>query len=1774
MPEITGDARLYSAGVLVSSAVSIVGKTLKSGQFDNITVAAGGVAIANEVDANAQIVASTGGSASRTTVGSNGALHIYSGGSVRDTRVKQSGYLGIGNGALASNTYIDYAGALTVWGGGVVNSNTIDTYGAIILSSGAKAEYSVINSLGGLHVYSGAVASNTTVNQGGFFGVGLGATTFSTTVGYAGELKVWGGGVVSENTIDTWGAIILLSGARADSTVINSLGGLHVYSGAEAFNTTVKQGGFFGVGDGATTYNTSVGYAGELKVWGGGIVNSNTIDTYGAIILLSGASANSTTILANGGLHIYDGAVAVNTVIDEGATLGVGLGGYLSQVTQRQNSNLVFYEGAMLGGANSFEGSITVMGGINAASSVIELNLSNRLPDMTACIDNVDMIYGASYKVKVDKSQTAGIYTLSSNAGAFNQSVTISLEGSETTVSVGQVTALGTLQFALYKSGAALCFSVGHLETPQYVKFYKNWNLVQSVPSAAGWTIGAAQTADFVDAAGGSISNFTVEAGGTVALSLGGTANTIQVNGGNFETTRSATATNITIANGYVTAASSGVASQTTVESGSLIVEHGGRAFHNTARNNGWIAASSHGYAQDNAVESGGYAQVKEYGILDQTVLRNQGTMLVSRNGVASNTTVTSGALMRLYQDGRAEGVTLQGTGGVVEVDCGATVNNLSFVSGAAGLTAELGSGTNINGTSSGVPFAIVDGKVSGLNWSGHVINVSSGIDLFLNLHAGGLVEASVLSAGHIQVSAGAAANNNQLHYYAQLNVSAGGTATGNTADSEAEIYVCGGRLFSTTINQDGYVWVSSEGIAAHTVVNSGGRFDIGSSWIADGSQGPVSRGGNGGFASDTTVNSGGYFQVISGTSSTMTHVCNGGTMFVDTGKADNIQVDAGAGLYVKYTGVVSDVTMSGGETHVYRAGKIASITMNAGEIHATSDCDPHEQDLPKDRPKFISSAALYRDGAAIQSAVIGGGALFLSAGAAAESVRMSDGITYLVGGEVQQLQQTGGSLIASQGRIGSWEMSVSGYGEVQSCTVSSVKVQGTFVVSSGADVNITGTLGATQLYLHGGSVNSWTVGEGCHCEMKGGTLGGAAVTGNGTLVMSAGQITSPLRQTGGQIHLRGGQVSQLQQTSGSVVVSSGSVGTWTMSGVSCYGEVRNGTVSVAAAQGTLKVISGASVNITQTPGAAQLYLSGGSVNSWTVGNGGYCEMTGGTLGSAAVTGSGTLVMSAGQIASPLQVTGGQTHLRGGQISQVRQTSGSVLVSSGTVSAWTMSGNGWYGEVGNGVVSSLAVSGGGALHVKAGQVNSLTQGANQTDLHIYGGTVNAWTMGANCYGAVHGGTVSSVNAQGTLLVSSGASVNAIQTLGIATLYLSGGTVGSLTAGNGGFCEMTGGSLGSAAVTGSGVLHMTAGRITSLNQGANQTDLHIYGGTVNAWTMGANCYGAVHGGVVSSVQAQGNLVVDAGSVNTVQTLGTANLHLSGGSVGSWSFGSGCYCEITGGTLGSASVSGSGVLVMSAGQITSLTQGANQTNLRVNGGAVNAWTMGASCYGAVYGGSVGSCSVGGILEIASAASVANAKVIGGGRLALNASTNLSGSLVFDLSGLNGNDTVMVQNLNNNTCGTTAYSIALSTGQATGTYQLASGTAGFAKTVSITVNGASAGSIGVGGTFTYGTMTGTLALEGGTGNLRLDIGSTLSGPLSGMAPVSSSAPLGGDLPAYDDGDGSYSAASERFTDMLDFDADPGAGSLAGSLLADPAGSLFGNDTEKTVSPLFALA
>ena len=403
---------LLKGNFLVSSSTVINDQTLSGSGNNQMRVASGGKVQNTIINSSGSLYISAGGSASQTTINAGGALHVYSGAKVINTTVNRGGYLGIGNGAVAEQNTIGTYGSLTVWGGGAVKTNTINSRGAIILSKGAAANDTVINPGGALHVYSGASASKITVNAGGYLGIGNGAVATETTIANGGSLTVWGGGVVNTNTINSRGAITLSKGAVANDTVINPGGALHVYSGAKTSKTTVNAGGYLGIGNGATASGTTIANGGSLTVWGGGVVNTNTINYRGKIILSSGAVARNTTQLAGGELHIYRGAVASDSVIKTGAHLGIGGGGKVHCTSEEYGAKMIFYSGAVLSGENQWGGTVSVLGKLEAQGAFISLDITNRKGSDSAIIDNIGLIYGASWGINLAEDQQLGKYIL------------------------------------------------------------------------------------------------------------------------------------------------------------------------------------------------------------------------------------------------------------------------------------------------------------------------------------------------------------------------------------------------------------------------------------------------------------------------------------------------------------------------------------------------------------------------------------------------------------------------------------------------------------------------------------------------------------------------------------------------------------------------------------------------------------------------------------------------------------------------------------------------------------------------------------------------------------------------------------------------------------------------------------------------------------------------------------------------------------------------------------------------------------------------------------------------------------------------------------------------------------------------------------------------------------------------------------------------------------------------------------------------------------------
>ena len=1256
-------AFLYSSGTIIENKNHLVNNLLQSGGNDCININAGGTVIGTTILAGGSQFVFAGGSASATVISSGGGLHVSSGAKIKDTIVNQSGFLGIGDGAIASITHVRDVGELTVWGGGYVEANTIDTWGAILLSSGAKAYSTTVNAQGGLHVYSGAVASNTTVNQGGVMGVGLGATIYETTIGSA-NLTIYGGGVAHSNTINRQGNIILSSGALTVDTVINSKGGLHVYAGAVASNTTVKQDGFFGVGYGATVYNTSIGYAGALTVWGGGLVEVNTIDTWGAIILSSGAVANSTTILANGGLHIYDGATAFTTTVEEGATLGIGSGGTVHNLKGNYGASLVFYEGAFLRGEGNFAGSVTVNGLLDAAGSSICFTLDDRSSSDDAILNDITLVQGASYSVKISDFLQEGSYKLAGNAGSFTGGITIvdTTSNLQTSLQLNSSVQLGNHTFNLSTVNDILTLTVGANEQFTGYQLYTVAGTKTGEGSTANaLSIGTGCAGQILLVSNGQLTNTNILAGGAAIGAKNAVLSTVQINQGTLQVRTGAKANNVTVDSfGYLIVEKNGGATNVILnKEGRLSIESGGTVTDIT--DGGHLGIGSGGSAVRVNQLSGTYLNVLSKGTLRDAVIQGGAATVVHGKGKGEEILVSSGGILRLYESGFVNNVEVL-KGGTLEMDYGASAAGVVLDSNAAGLTVNIDKNTILTGTSAGSAFAVSNGVLSGFDWKASTFALSSCTELFFFLGEGAQAVSNTFSAGHIQVSSGGVSYANDMHYYAQLNVYSGGTASGNILDSEAEMYVMGGSAADTIINSGGYAWISSEGIASNTIINFSGHLNIGSEWVLD--HETEIQGGKGGSAYNTTVNRGGFFEILSGTSASMTTVHAGGNMIIDASISDDILLTGpGAGLHLHYGGSAKDVTVkSGGAICVYRNGFLTDLDLQNGLLTVTGDIMPITPG--KNYEKFVSSSIIYQTpGSASNLTLHKNATVNILSGATVTSVVNSGGAIALgqtKGGTLKQYEMTSGNLTVYSGALLEDAGIKGGYVTIYSGGKGkNIKVTGgSFQIKTGAAVEnlsidssayidltlndktlLAGNVSGRAFQTKNGVLENYTNLTGCLLKLENkGKVSGTIVENGGYIYISSGaQASNTVIKENGVLTVYSGGLAKGGSCYGHAYINGGSLQDMTIQ-TGAYAHISSGAtgnqLTISSGAGIYCYSGGRLTDLTLTAGAAGM-ITNGTTDKLNM-QGGYLTLSGGTL-KGAVIHSGAIL--AGSQAVTLQDT-------------------------------------------------------------------------------------------------------------------------------------------------------------------------------------------------------------------------------------------------------------------------------------------------------------------------------------------------------------------------------------------------------------------------------------------------------------------------------------------------------------------------------------------------------
>ena len=381
----------------------------------------------------------------------------------------------------------------------------------------------------------------------------------------------------------------------------------------------------------------------EYIVSSGEVSSGIVLNSYDSMTVFDGGTADNTTVNSAGKITISSGGVAENTTLNSRGGMNVSDGG-------TANSTVVASRGSMY-----------VSVGGTANSTVVS--------------------YGGNFYLSrggtaADTSvSSGGRFTVLSGGTACDTTV----NGSGRIV----VSSGGTAMGIIVSNGGLLDFAVA----PD--------TLIAGTSGGVAFEIG-----------NGQVSGYTVNAGDTLSVSSGGTADSVTINGGIMyvDTTgtiknttlnggtvyiyNEAIATNITVSSGTFSVGDRGVVntvivssggsldvfregivSSASVSGGKLTVSSGGIMSHAEVFSKGQLIVFSLGQLNSATVFSGGSLQVSSGGAVTDTAV-SSGDLHVFTGGLANSTTVNSGGRVILESEGTVNHATVC-AGGTLKVESG-----------------------------------------------------------------------------------------------------------------------------------------------------------------------------------------------------------------------------------------------------------------------------------------------------------------------------------------------------------------------------------------------------------------------------------------------------------------------------------------------------------------------------------------------------------------------------------------------------------------------------------------------------------------------------------------------------------------------------------------------------------------------------------------------------------------------------------------------------------------------------------------------------------------------------------------------------------------------------------------------------------------------------------------------------------------------------------------------------------------------------------------------
>ena len=757
--------------------------------------------------------------------------------------------------------------------------------GIVAVPSGVSSTGLYLIQEGILQVLDGGWAQDIGLAEGGQTFVSGGGILYLCTVSSGGTATVMMGGYAQDVTVENGGLYLVSSGGTAHKSLLMSGGTQIVRAGEMAASVTVENGGVLHVSSGGYARNPVISLGGVAYAWANALIDNAQIS--GTLEVNANAAANSVSILDGGKLAVLTGGYAYEAKISSGGTLDISSGGRANYASVYEGGAVMVSAGASCINATISGGAVTLAGAVVPDDPEAEIIPGGFASNTTLNSGGSLIVSSGATATKV--TENGGYVYVAEDADVTFTPNTFSglvLSDASATVHAGTTATDTTVN-----SGGRLDVSSGGTATNIYASAGARLNLtVASDTYIQGSFDGTAF--EMKDAL---ISGYTVNTGGKLYVSSGGTATNTTVNSwGYLFVSSGGTANNTTVnSRGWLYVSSGGTASITVINSGYLYVLSAGTATNTTVNSGGYMYVSSGGTANNTTVNSNGILHVSSGGVMNSTTV-NEGVLFELSNGVtADHTTINEEGELRIYSGGTANSTTVN-FGGRMNVFSGGTVTGIIENGGYVNVPSDANV-VFVSNMFSGLVLSYTSATVhSGTTATDTSVNFKG----YLHVYSGGVTDVTTVNdRGTFLVSSGGVANSTTLNDGGRLFVSSGGTATNTTVNSWGYLFVSsGGTANNTTVNSGGYMYVSSGGTATEIKENGGYVYvaaDADVTFIPNSfSDLILSRASatihSGTTATDNTVNDGGRLFVSSGGTATNTTVNSGGYMYVSSGGTAN----------------------------------------------------------------------------------------------------------------------------------------------------------------------------------------------------------------------------------------------------------------------------------------------------------------------------------------------------------------------------------------------------------------------------------------------------------------------------------------------------------------------------------------------------------------------------------------------------------------------------------------------------------------------------------------------------------------------------------------------------------------------------------------------------------------------------------------------------------------------------------------------------------------------